>query len=217
MVEEDLDFEVESDPGTDPQENNPRELQKSKIPAWLGFLGLILGATGIILALMARGDLSEFRDELNSGPDPLPGLQVELDALKDNLAALDRDLAISNSRLETIVNQTQRAFEDVMREVKANRVEINKNGKLLGEMGQRIFSLENEKSGPGPIRTQSAAPSAPSTPAEKPADGYHIIESGDSFDKLAKQYGTTIEAFMNSNPGLDPRRLQIGQQVKIPE
>ncbi len=179
----------------------------------MGIFGLILGATGIMLALMARGDLSELRHEVISGPDPLPGMQVEMDALKDKLAILDSNLVKSDSRLDTIVSQTQRAFEDVLREVKANRIKIDKNGKILSEMGRRIVSLEKEKIEKNdPIRPQSTTPSA-----EKPKDGYHTIESGDSFDKLAKLYGVTIEAFMNSNPGLDPLRLQIGQQVNIPE
>lgn len=49
-------------------------------------------------------------------------------------------------------------------------------------------------------------------------DGFrHIICEGDTFYKLAKKYGTTMEAIMDANPGVDPMDLQIGQVICIPK
>jgi LysM repeat protein len=44
----------------------------------------------------------------------------------------------------------------------------------------------------------------------------YTIVAGDTFYQLARRYGTTTEAIMAANPGVDPRRLQIGQRVCIP-
>ena len=44
----------------------------------------------------------------------------------------------------------------------------------------------------------------------------HEIKSGDTFNYLSFFYGSTIDDILAANPGLDPRALQIGQQVIIP-
>lgn len=49
-----------------------------------------------------------------------------------------------------------------------------------------------------------------------PSIRFYIIQPGDTFWKLAQRYGTTVEAIMALNPGLDPQNLQIGQTVRIP-
>jgi uncharacterized protein YkwD len=44
----------------------------------------------------------------------------------------------------------------------------------------------------------------------------HIIESGDTFNRLAFLYGSTIEDIVTANPDLEPTALRIGQQVIVP-
>ncbi|MFA5880868.1 MAG: LysM peptidoglycan-binding domain-containing protein [Eubacteriales bacterium] len=44
----------------------------------------------------------------------------------------------------------------------------------------------------------------------------HVIQAGDTFWKLAKQYGTTVEAITAANPDVDPLNLQIGETICIP-
>ncbi|MBQ3850481.1 MAG: peptidoglycan-binding protein [Clostridia bacterium] len=42
------------------------------------------------------------------------------------------------------------------------------------------------------------------------------LRSGDTFYRLAKRYGTSVEAIVAANPGLDPADLPIGGDVVIP-
>lgn len=44
----------------------------------------------------------------------------------------------------------------------------------------------------------------------------HVIQAGDTFWKLAKKHGTTVEAIAAANPELDPLNLQIGETICIP-
>ena len=44
----------------------------------------------------------------------------------------------------------------------------------------------------------------------------HVVAQGDTPSGIALQYGINVEALMQANPGLDPRRLQIGQELLIP-
>ena len=55
-------------------------------------------------------------------------------------------------------------------------------------------------------------------PAPAPAcPGFvHTIVAGDTLFVLASRYNTTVQAILAANPGLDPNRLFIGQQICIP-
>lgn len=45
----------------------------------------------------------------------------------------------------------------------------------------------------------------------------YTIKSGDTLYFLAIRYNTTVEAIMAINPGIDPKNLQIGQVICIPQ
>jgi LysM repeat protein len=44
----------------------------------------------------------------------------------------------------------------------------------------------------------------------------HVIVKDDSFSTIAKKYGVTVRAIAEANPGVDSRRLKIGQKVTVP-
>lgn len=44
----------------------------------------------------------------------------------------------------------------------------------------------------------------------------HVIRSGDTFYGIAKQYGVSQSLLQAANPGLDPRRLKLGQTIQVP-
>ena len=54
-------------------------------------------------------------------------------------------------------------------------------------------------------------------PAPPACPGFvHTIVAGDTLFVLASRYNTTVQAILAANPGLDPNRLFIGQQICIP-
>ena len=44
----------------------------------------------------------------------------------------------------------------------------------------------------------------------------YTIQAGDTLFALATRFGTTVQAILAANPGLDPNRLFIGQRICIP-
>ncbi|MFO7255074.1 MAG: LysM peptidoglycan-binding domain-containing protein [Bacillota bacterium] len=44
----------------------------------------------------------------------------------------------------------------------------------------------------------------------------YTIRQGDTFFRLAQRFGVTVDQLIAANPGVDPDRLQIGQQICIP-
>lgn len=58
-------------------------------------------------------------------------------------------------------------------------------------------------------KQKSAKPSVPTTRT-------HTVKQGDIPDALARRYGVKLDALLAANPGLDPKRMKIGQTVNIP-
>ncbi|PDH29511.1 MAG: hypothetical protein CNE95_04690 [Puniceicoccaceae bacterium MED-G30] len=46
--------------------------------------------------------------------------------------------------------------------------------------------------------------------------GSYLIEPGDTFARIAQQMGVSLQALLDANPGVDPRRLRIGQNIVVP-
>jgi LysM repeat protein len=44
----------------------------------------------------------------------------------------------------------------------------------------------------------------------------HKVQAGESPISIARKYGVKLESLMAANPGLNPKRLQIGQTLNIP-
>ena len=73
--------------------------------------------------------------------------------------------------------------------------------------------------------TASVAPASPATPptpaptpktTKAPAARSHVVKSGDTPATIARQHNVKVEALLAANPGLDPKRLKIGQTLTIP-
>lgn len=61
--------------------------------------------------------------------------------------------------------------------------------------------------GPAPVPTRPLTPEATQT---------HRIGRGETLSHLARRYGVSVTAIERANPGLDPRRIHVGQSVRIP-
>lgn len=70
-----------------------------------------------------------------------------------------------------------------------------------------------------PRATFTPAPATPAptaTPTVTPTPIVYVVQSGDTLLAVAAQYGVTAEAIQEANGIVDPRRLQVGQELIIP-
>ncbi|MGQ9599309.1 MAG: FxLYD domain-containing protein [Anaerolineae bacterium] len=61
-----------------------------------------------------------------------------------------------------------------------------------------------------------ATPSDTPTPTATPTPIIYTIKKGDTLLAVARQFGVTVQAIQEVNGIIDPRRLQIGQEIIIP-
>lgn len=63
-------------------------------------------------------------------------------------------------------------------------------------------------------RSTTAATTRPTTTqAAQPV--FATVAAGDTLDQIALDHDTTVERLLELNPNLDPRELQVGQQVRV--
>jgi LysM repeat protein len=65
------------------------------------------------------------------------------------------------------------------------------------------------------VPTPTLTPTITPTPSPLPPLS-HQIRAGDTLGAIAEQYGTTVEAIMELNPGVEPETLQVGYVLLIP-
>jgi LysM repeat protein len=63
-----------------------------------------------------------------------------------------------------------------------------------------------------PVYTPPPAPPSPPVPA---TEDYTIVK-GDTLDSIHKNFKVSVKAILDANPGLDPKRLKIGQKIHMP-
>jgi len=67
-------------------------------------------------------------------------------------------------------------------------------------------------SAPPPVVQTPPLPPPVAAPA---AEDYTVIK-GDTYSTIAKKSGTTVRALEDANPGVDPKRLKIGEKLHLP-
>lgn len=69
-------------------------------------------------------------------------------------------------------------------------------------------AAEARAAAPAPVATESAAATA--------APRTHKVQAGETPVAIARKYNVKLEALLALNPGLNPRRMQVGQVLNIP-
>jgi LysM repeat protein len=68
------------------------------------------------------------------------------------------------------------------------------------------------------IPTGSSAPAPTQPPSGPPAGGttVYTVQPGDWLARIASRFGVSVQAIINANPGINPNRIFVGQQIIIP-
>ena len=53
------------------------------------------------------------------------------------------------------------------------------------------------------------------TPTPPEPKRYYVISSGDTLDRIASRFATTVDELLRLNPGIQPTALALGEQVRV--
>lgn len=185
------------------------------LPA-MGLLGLGVGVVALVLGIFAMKKSGDVSASMTDKIEKAAALSLEIKKLGDRVDSLALQLEDLKSgdgnRVENIARQTNAAVRQLNSMISENRNSIADINKALEELAKR----------PAAARRAEAPAAAPQPQPESQAaagaeGGVHIIQSGDTFAKIAMKYKTTVDALIRANPDLRPSRLMIGQKVVIPQ
>jgi tetratricopeptide (TPR) repeat protein len=148
--------------------------------------------------------------------------------VRTRILACKQQLAQSVS-LGPLTEKQQRDFEMMAEETKHLREEVEK----WRAAANRLPNPTNQSSAGSPAKRSSQA-SVPgqsvsttgfvpksTAPGRAPVTSAsssrtHVVKAGETPGVIAHKYGIKVEALLAANPGLDPRRLRVGQTLAIP-
>lgn len=189
------------------------------IPIALAILAIVLGGAGLYFGLTANQRLSPLAESMDAGSSSTARLEKEISGFETKVAELSAqysELEKALGRIRLYSNQSEQTVKTVASNVKENRDQIVK---LAGRLNELVSSGSKPAStAPTTVASSTATPetaAAPST-TEASSEGTYTIVSGDTFGKIANKLDVGLQALLDANPDADPRRLPIGQAIKVP-
>jgi LysM repeat protein len=118
-----------------------------------------------------------------------------------NSAAADAQKA--QTGINNLLNSTQDGFNQVSAQ--------------LGDIKANIAKLQESAKVPAkPVKGGKGVAASGAAPGTVSPDGTYTVKSGDSLAKIARANGVTLAEIVAANPGVDPKRLKVGQKINLP-
>jgi tetratricopeptide (TPR) repeat protein len=115
-------------------------------------------------------------------------------------------LALANKRLQEDLEKC-RAYAESLQSL------TNRAGAAGSSPAER--RLSSAQAGDAGVRTGATRVSNPAGGPVRPPRA-HTVKSGETPTQIARQYGVKLDALLSANPKLDPRRMKVGDVVRIP-
>jgi len=191
---------------------------ESKIPYILAIAALAVAILSFAFAWATKSNLNRHKDtiikEVNeavdvakqaaadarnagNGSENTEQLKADFEQLKIQIAAKYDEIA----RSQTLVIQNQQKANDRL-------------SRLENRSGSTTSSASSNRA---PAQATASNSSNNRNSVASSANGKYKVEKGDYPAKIAKKLGVSLNDLMSANPGLDPKRLQIGQELNVPE
>lgn len=185
----------------------------------LAVLAIVLGGAGLYFGMTANQRLSPLAENMEAGSGTSARLEKSITALETRLAELsvqNTELQSALSRMRVYGTQTEQAVKQLASGMQENRAELVKLAGRLNEVVQNRPSAVPAASEESTARQALPAATAEASPEQEASAATYAIVAGDNFVKIAKKLGVNLQDLLDANPGVDHRRLRIGQEINIP-
>lgn len=182
------------------------------LPLALAVLGLVVGGAGLYFGISANQRLSTVDASVEAGSSSALLFEKQIETLNTQVSELSmllKEQEDAMTRQRNYANVTERAVKQLGSSVNENRDQLNK-------LTDQVVELASRGVKPAPQVAQSNPNVNSGSGSDGPVAGVYTIESGDTFARIAAKTGVSLQALLDANSDTDPRRLRIGQQIKIP-
>ena len=148
------------------------------------------------------------------------------EVIRQHIINCKQDLAKSILPLP-VTPTMQHEFEQLAEENKRLRDELEKWRAYAGRLQTptnlplpAAAPIRQTQIAPADTTTQANPKTTPEPDNHPPANTNtartYVVKAGDSPYSIARKSGIKVEALMAANPGLDPKRLRVGQPLNLP-
>ncbi|MEM8868353.1 MAG: LysM peptidoglycan-binding domain-containing protein [Verrucomicrobiota bacterium] len=193
----------------------------SMLPIAIAVLAVALGGAGLYFGLSANQRINPMDASIRAGTTSVADMEDKISSLSariEELAIQSDELTKTVNRVKAYGNQSEQAIKQLAGELNTNRKQIVKTAEKLNELAANGFRPAASSASTPATTTTSTQSSTTAQPESASSGGVRVytIEAGDYFSKIATKTGVSLQALIDANPGVDSRRLQIGQQINIP-
>jgi LysM repeat protein len=165
-------------------------ISRDSSPSYLPIAGAIVAVIALIVGGVALVKVSSLGKRV---PEDLPEQLQKLDtSVQSASASADK----ASKDIVSLTRSTQAAFDSI--------------GPEIGKIKESVTKLEEAAKAREAARSAKGKGGA----AAVAGPGEYIVKPGDTGMKIAKATGVSLEALESANPGIDWRRLRVGQTVK---
>lgn len=181
---------------------------ESKIPLILAIAAFVLGGLSFVFAWSTKSALNRHADSIRKD------VAAAVDASKQ-AAADARNVGTGSSAVETLRTD----FDELKASVRSEYNRIARSQEMViqrtQQLNERVAALSGNRG--AAVATPSGSSSAGTAAVATPASGKYKVQKGDNPSTIAKKLGIKVSDLLDANPGLDPRRLRIGQELNVPQ
>ena len=193
-------------------QTTPKTLPIVPVMAILGFgIAIIASAVGGV----ALTKISNASEEMNAKIEKNASIELEIKKINDRIDSIVSQFETlkSDDKVSELARQTQQVVNTLQSNINAIRSEVVSNRESIEKLATRSVEKTVVKESKPAEQQQPQQQEASKQNADAKT---HKIQNGDTFAKLAKKYGVSVDAIVKANPQANPSRLKIGQEITIP-
>ena len=180
-------------------------------PFIIALLASLLALGSLIYAYKSGQQLAQLDDVYRAHLEEFERAQYHERLNKLEQSIQQNKKAIDRVRLYS--SQHEKVMQQLVVGVEANREQMVE---FITQLNLGAAQKSDATSQSEVEESQSALDPKSSPSISEVSPRIHRIEAGDNFARIAKVYNVGLQSLLDANPSVDPRRLQIGQEVLLP-
>lgn len=191
----------------------------SKTPLFFAIAAGIVALVALGIGWMGLSRAAELEKEIariEEAATQDSGLEESVQATADRVERLSTSMNNFSKSVNEAITGVRSDMTKARSDIRQNSMHALTAKKMVEELeekGVQVAVVPSSSGGP----TSGSMATVKKAPDTKPgASGIYTIKSGDTLGKIAAAYKISLSQLQAANPGIDPRRLRIGQQVAIP-
>lgn len=192
-----------------------------RIPLVWPLFSLCLLQSSALNAQSLAGDVADLREETTLARQLCGDIQLSLETLEGKYAQQEQRLAALEGQLQSSRSDVLRLEKEVKaRDEQLREALVSQESRLVSSVSERLqaFGKQTQRA-IDKLAQDTQHPNQDTSLAQlhSQAGRVHVVGPGETLSSIARQYHISASLLQRVNDVKDPTRLQVGQDLFIPE